>query len=362
MKFNTEILHFKNLYIFFIFLSLNIFFFSTVKSEAKAFDINNIDISRPFEIDFSKNEVINAGFKKAFFELVSAILSSSDQKKINQVKLNEIKGMIETFTIKEEKFIDEVYYVNLGVSFNKKKVFEFMEKKNIFPSVPRKKKFLFIPIIIDENKKDLLIFYNNKIFTEWNNFTKNYHLIEYLLPEEDLEDLKIIKNKYEFIEEYDFKEIISKYNLSSSIVALIFKKENKIRILSKITDNDNTVLTNKTFSEINFDNVNDIENLIIKLKVSYEDFWKSSNQVNTSIKLTLNIRVNNKDTFEISKFEKVLDENELVYEYYISRFDKDFTFYQIIFNSNPNTFLKLMSDKEFMFNTQNKIWTLEQKN
>ena len=81
-----------------------------------------------------------------------------------------------------------------------------------------------------------------------------------------------------------------------------------------------------------------------------------------SIKLTLNIRVNNKDTFEISKFEKVLDENELVYEYYISRFDKDFTFYQIIFNSNPNTFLKLMSDKEFMFNTQNKIWTLEQKN
>ena len=362
MKFNTEILHFKNLYIFFIFLSLNIFFFSTVKSGAKAFDVKNIDISRPFEIDFNKNEVINEGFKKAFSQLVLSILSSVDQKKINQIKLNEIKGMIETFTIKEEKFIDEVYYVNLGVSFNKKKVFEFMEKKNIFPSVPRKKKFLFIPIIIDENKKDLLIFYNNKIFTEWNNFTKNYHLIEYLLPEEDLEDLKIIKNKYEFIEEYDFKEIISKYNLSSSIVALIFKKENKIRILSKITDNDNTVLTNKTFSEINFDNVNDIENLIIKLKVSYEDFWKSSNQVNTSIKLTLNIRVNNKDTFEISKFEKVLDENELVYEYYISRFDKDFTFYQIIFNSNPNTFLKLMSDKEFMFNTQNKIWTLEQKN
>ena len=75
MKFNTKILHFKNLYIFFIFLSLNIFFFSTVKSEAKAFDINNIDISRPFEIDFNKNEVINAGFKKAFFELISSILS-----------------------------------------------------------------------------------------------------------------------------------------------------------------------------------------------------------------------------------------------------------------------------------------------
>ena len=29
--------------------------------------------------------------------------------------------MIESFTIKEEKFIDEVYYMNLGVTFNRKK-------------------------------------------------------------------------------------------------------------------------------------------------------------------------------------------------------------------------------------------------
>ena len=76
--------------------------------------------------------------------------------------------MIESFSIKEEKFINEIYYVNLGVSFNKKKIFNYLEKKNIFPSIPIKKKFLFIPIIIDENKKDLLIFENNKIFDKWN--------------------------------------------------------------------------------------------------------------------------------------------------------------------------------------------------
>ena len=82
---------------------------------------------------------------------------------IKQIKLNEIKAMVETFTIKEEKFIDEIYYVKLGVSFNKKKFFNFLEKKNIFPSNTQKT-FLFIPIIIDENKKDLLIFNNNKIY------------------------------------------------------------------------------------------------------------------------------------------------------------------------------------------------------
>ena len=115
-------IHFKILYIFFIFLSLNIFFFSTDKVDAKSFDINNIKISKPFEMDFDKNKVINEGFRKAFLELVSLIVNSEDQKKIGRIKLNEIKVMVESFSIKEERFIDETYYVNLGVSFNKKKV------------------------------------------------------------------------------------------------------------------------------------------------------------------------------------------------------------------------------------------------
>ena len=75
----------KTLYIFFISLSLNIFFFSTDKIFAKSFDIENIDISRPFEINFDKNQVINEGFERAFFELISLIVSSSDKKKVNNI-------------------------------------------------------------------------------------------------------------------------------------------------------------------------------------------------------------------------------------------------------------------------------------
>ena len=65
MKSNSIIIHSKILYIFFLFLSLNIFFFSTVKCKAKAFDIDNVNISQPFEINFNKNEVIDEGFKES---------------------------------------------------------------------------------------------------------------------------------------------------------------------------------------------------------------------------------------------------------------------------------------------------------
>ena len=70
MMFNIKKSIFKILYIFFVSLSLNIFFFSTDKIFAKSFEIENIDISRPFEMNFDKNQVINEGFESAFFELV----------------------------------------------------------------------------------------------------------------------------------------------------------------------------------------------------------------------------------------------------------------------------------------------------
>ena len=351
--------HLGFLYNFFVFLSLIIFFFSTTNFNGKAFDIDNIEISRPFEINFNKNRVLDEGFKKAFSELILLIVNSNDQNKINQIKLNQIKGMIDSFSIKEEEFINEIYFVNLGVSFNKKKVFNFLENKNIFPAVPQNKKVLFIPIIIDENKNDLLIFSNNKIYNEWNDLIQSYHLIDYILPTEDLEDLNLVKSKYDSIERYDFQEITDKYYLDDSIVALLFKNEDEVRILSRISINDEIIIKNLTFSKINLDNADHIKNIIESLKVAYEDHWKNLNQINTSIKLPLNIKIKNLDNFKILNFENVLDKTDLIYEFSITKFDKEYIYYQIIFNGTPNNFLKMMAKSNFDFDTQNKIWILK---
>ena len=349
----------KFLYIFFIILSLNIFFFSTIKVEGKAFKIENIEISQSFEINFDKRSVIDNGFKKAFSELISLIVNSSDQKKIKLTRLNEIKGMIDTFSIKQEKFIDEIYYVNLDVTFSKNKVFNFLERKNIFPSVPVKKNIFFIPILIDENKKDLLIFSNNQIFNNWNDVSESFHLINYILPTEDLEDLNLIKDKFEFIEKYDFKEITNKYNLNDSIIALIFKNEKNIRILSRISISNNEILKNLSFSDLDIKNERDTKDIIRNLKIIYEDYWKNLNQINTSIKLALNIKINSSDISKISNFEKILNETDLIYDYYITKFDNNFTYFQLIFNGTPSIFLKSMNEKNYNFDTQNKIWILK---
>ena len=73
MKINKIDMYYKTIFIFFIFIFLLLFFFSTSRIEAKAFEINNVEISKPFKIEFNKNKVIDEGFIKAFSKLVFLI-------------------------------------------------------------------------------------------------------------------------------------------------------------------------------------------------------------------------------------------------------------------------------------------------
>ena len=137
--------------------------------------------------------------------------------------------------------------------------------------------------------------YNNKIYEEWNKNQNKLDLINYILPTEDLEDLNLIKSKYEFIEQYDFKEIINKYDLKDSIITLIFKNNKEARVLSRIKIDGDIKLKNQSFSKVNLNNEENLNGVMDELKEIYEDYWKNYNQINTSIKLTLNIKVNNYD-------------------------------------------------------------------
>ncbi len=287
------------------------------------------------------------------------LIQSKDLDKINKINLNEIKSMIETFSIKEEKFIEKNYSLNLGVSFNKKKIFNYLSSQNIFPSQIIEEKFLLIPIIIDQLNTNLLMFSKNQIYKNWKEQNEKNHLINYILPTEDLEDLNLIRKNYLEIENYDFDEIIKKYFIENSIIILVFKDQNQLKILSKINIKDKRVIKSNSFQNINLDNSKDLQKLIKNLKIIYEDFWKENNLINTSIKLPLFIQVNNKDFEFSSKFEKTLDKIDLISNYSINKFNKDFIFYEVIFNGTTKNFINIMKNLDYNFDTQKKIWILK---
>ena len=122
----------KTLYNFFLFLALLNIFFSTENSVAKTFSIKEIEISSPFNASFDKNKIINRGFVEAYEELIFKIAQSKDQKKLQNSSTKEVKSLVETFSIVQENFIDEIYNLTLNVEFNKRSFFELLEKKMYF--------------------------------------------------------------------------------------------------------------------------------------------------------------------------------------------------------------------------------------
>ena len=220
------------LYIFFLSYVLLFIKFSTTFVCADIYKIAKLEVTEPYELNFNKQKIIENAFEKGFIELIKKITISKDFSKIQDTNLKVIKSLVDSFTIIDEKFVDNKYFANFEVDFNKRLVLKYFEKKNIFPSIPIEKKIFIMPIFIDLDNKETLLFSENFFYINWNNNAENYHLLKYVLPNEDLEDVAIIKKNFESIEDYNFKEIISKYDLKDYIIIIFFKNQNKLKTLS----------------------------------------------------------------------------------------------------------------------------------
>jgi len=359
MRCFSKLIKLKNLYNLFLFLSLLNIFFSTENSVAKTFSIKEIQISSPFNASFDKNMIINRGFVKAYEELILTIAQSKDQKKLQNSSTKEVINLVETFSIVQENFIDEIYNLTLNVEFNKRSFFELLEKKNVFPSIIINKDLMFFPIEVDEEKNEIFLFSESQLFKNWNLKEEKYHQLNYILPNEDIDDYNLIKKNINKLEDFDFREISKKYNFEDFIIMIVFKNDEEIRVLNQIVFNNNKNLKNFKFKNVNFAKLKDVEKFIGEQKIVFEDYWKLKNIINTSIKLDLTISVDNSNIIKIDQFEETLSNIELVNNFNIFKFDNKKNIYKIIFNGTRDQFLDLMEDYDYFFEIKNKIWLLK---
>ena len=348
-----------NVYIYFILFSLLIVFFSTTYSNANAFKVSDIEISSPFELNFEKNNVIDKGFQTSFSDLISMITTSGDRKKIKNVPLRELKGMIDSFTISDEKFINNEYFANLETTFNKKKILKFLENKNIFPSIPKRNKVLLFPILVETKDNNIYLFNNNIFYDRWNEQKNSYDLLDYLLPSEDIEDLIELQKTSKDIETYDFSNLINKYDIEDNIILIIYKESNSIRTLSKVNLNNTLKIQNKNYPKIDIINEDDFSNIVKSLKQLYEDQWKKNNEINTSIKLPITISINSKKTKKIIELERALDSLDLVSDFSVLNFNSVNIQYKITYNGTPNIFLNDMRKKNLELEMKNNMWIVK---
>ena len=359
MQFKKKLSNLNKLYIFFFSFVLFINIILISSSSASSFKIKDLEISVAFDGNFNKEKVINKGFKEAFIELISLITTSSDQEKIKKTSINEVKNLIDSFTMSKERFVNDLYIVNFDVNFDKKKTLKFFEEKNIFPAVPKKKEVLLIPVLVDLQKENITLFNNNIFYDSWNLNKERFYLLKYILPTEDLEDVNLLLKNSKSIEEYDFKKTIEKYDIEDFIIVIIYKNKRELKILSKIQINNYFKIENNTFQEIDIENEKSLKSTLAKLKNVYENYLKDINKINTSIKLPLTVSLNSSEYEKILNFENILDKLDFVFGYEIFKFDNKTIYYKLIYNGPPNKFINDLKENGIELDIQNKNWKIK---
>ena len=218
------------LYILFLILVFNFSDFSTNKVLGKNFIISEVKVEEKYNLNFDKSKVIDKAFLKAFNILIYKILEKKDQSQIKKTSIQEVKYLIDNFSILNETFINQKYQSILEVQFDRKKIIKFLDSKKIFSSLPKEIESFILPILIDSKNNELYYLNQNIFFNLWDDISESHFLIKYVLPNEDIEDHLIIKNNINNLENYNFNEIIKKYNLENYIIMILLKNDNQLRL------------------------------------------------------------------------------------------------------------------------------------
>ena len=156
--------------------------------------------------------------------------------------------------------------------------------------------------------------------------------------------------------EKNFLNLIGeRFSGKTHLTNIFLKKFNGIRVESSLLNNENLKKI-KPYQNIVLEDLNTV---LENLKNIYEDEWKKNNEINTSIKLPLTIYIKSKEYKKILYMEELLANNDLISNFYILKFDNEFTQYRIIYNGSPKTFFNNMDNKYFNLAMENNVWTVK---
>ena len=144
----------------FIILTATIFLFkstSDLSSKENLFVVKDVQIEDSFDVNFSRDKLIDKALKKSFAKLLSNILIQDDIKKLKKTKLSQIKKLVFNFKISDEKFLNNKYIGTFHVTYDDFKIKEFLRKKIYHFLHPKAQRLYFFQYSLLKMKSKFLM-------------------------------------------------------------------------------------------------------------------------------------------------------------------------------------------------------------
>ena len=341
----------------FIILTATIFsvtFFSKTFSNENVFVVDNIKVTGSFNTNFTREKYINKAFLDSFKILMSKILLSEDLNKLNDVKLNQIKILVNSFKIEDETYSSSKYKGNFTIFFDDIKVKKLLVKKNISFSQPKNISAVFFPVFFIDNK--LLNYSDNYFYNSWPKVNIENQLINYILPIEDLDDFSKLKEIKNNIDAFDILDLVKKYNTENYVLIIMEHENSKLNVYLKTNFNKNKLSKFISYPLKNIKDEEKLEKIVKELKLKITDLWKSENIINLAAPLSIRVKFEYEHIEELSRLKNIFQKMNIIEKYSLEEFNTNESYFKIYYYGNPKRLKIDLSELGYHLKNDQGYW------
>ena len=345
-----------NKIIFFLLIIVFLFKTGNVFSDRNIFYVDNIIVES--NNNQKKERLLNKAFQEGFKKLIKRILLKKDQKTVLQTSLEEVKKMVSTYQVQDSKDLSKTNELTVNLFFDRKRMNNFFYSKGISYADISKTNLVFFPVLVEDN--NLYLFSNNYFFKNWNidEKEKNNEFVDYILPVENLEDIQFIERNRGNLESIDPKEMLSNYDIENYMFLVIKIFDEKIDIFLKGTFSDNNIVKNfDIYNPNSNDREVDFQSFIKTIKDEINEIWKSQNLIDNRIPSFLTITTDIKKQDDLLKIQKVLQDIELIENFYVLELTKNYARIRIKYLGKMDKIKSRFYEKGIKLQNLENQWT-----
>ena len=328
----------------------------TLFSKNELFNVNNIEFVRNGKI--SNEDLADLAIKKGFNQLIERILLNEDRKKLLNLNFSSIKKLATyyqmTYGSVENNNED---LVKFNVAFDKDQLHNLFFDKGILYSEILEKELYVLPILIKE--EEIFTFNKNFFYENWNKIYEN-DLVDFILPLENIEIIKIINDNKNNLIDLDIIKLFKEYsNKNLALILIEDTKSNNQKIYIKTIIQDKRISKSINIIKQDLKTIEYYEKIITETKKNLINLVKSNNLIDIRTPSFLNIKLNLSKNNNLVEFNSRVKSIKSIEKIYVQDFNKDYTNLRIKYLGKLDKLINELEKEKIDLNLINDQWVIK---
>ncbi len=335
-----------------------IIFFKTgnVLSDNNLFNVNNIEVVKKSS---SNNDILaNKAIKKGFKKLINRVLLKQDFEELNKLKFNEIRELVLYYQIEKEEINEKNEIIKkYNVIFDKEKLHTLFHKKGIAYSDILKNDLFILPILFENNEVN--IYSKNFFYDNWNAGEES-ELIEFILPQENIEIIQRINLNFNSILDVDIRTIFEEYS-NKNLALILIEKNNQLdakiflkTYISQKKINKNIIIKRLGLNEVQFN-----KKIILNLKSEIVNIVKSQNLIDVRIPSFINIKFKLSKKNNLVELNKRIENIDLIENIFVQELNNEYVLIKLKYLGNIDKIVNDLKIENILLGLEQEEWILK---